>query len=126
MESATLPLDNGGRMATDLASLVDRITFLVNEPGEDDPNRLLKRMEHTLTDGYAHALALEGESMRIEREIGRAVARIEEPASAEPLPALADRLASTQRDLRRLREVLVALRRRTEVVRRRTRRRLAV
>ncbi|MDQ3857980.1 MAG: hypothetical protein M3327_05965 [Actinomycetota bacterium] len=112
-------------MASDLASLVDRITHLVDEPGEDDPDRLLERMEHTLTDGYAHALALEGESIRIERQIGRAVALIHEADSTERLPALANRLASTERELRRLRELLVALRRRTERLRRRTRSQLA-
>ena len=112
-------------MATDLTSLVDRITHLVDEPGEDDPNRLLERMEHTLTDGYAHALALEGERIRIERQIGRAVARIDEVDSTERLPTLANRLASTDGELRRLRELLAALRRRTDVVRRLARARLA-
>jgi vacuolar-type H+-ATPase subunit I/STV1 len=105
-------------MGTDLAPLVDRIRTLAHEPSGAASARLLERMENTLTDGYAHALAIEGESLRIERAIGAAVADRAEGAETESLPALAERLAETQRELRRLRDELAALRRRTEIVRR--------
>src|SRR5918999_667461 len=61
-------------MPNDLAPLFDRIRTLADEPAEGDPERLLVEMEHTLTDGYAHALALETESIRLERAIGEALA----------------------------------------------------
>ncbi len=105
-------------MGSDLAPLVDRIRLLVHEPTSDPSERLLQRMEHTLTDGYAHALALEAESMRIEREIDAAVTQLRNGARADKLGPLSDRLAATQRDLRRLRELLTMLRRHAEAVRR--------
>jgi hypothetical protein len=83
-----------------------------NEPAE----RLLATIEHTLTDGYAHALALEGERLRLERQIGEAVTHLEDD-DAKALASLAARLEMTDRDLVRLRAVLVALRRRADCVR---------
>jgi hypothetical protein len=74
-------------------------------------------MEHTLTDGYAHALALEGESLRIEREIDAAVARIKQGDEPARIDHLAQRLAATERQLRSLRLQLDSLRLRTEDVR---------
>ena len=87
----------------------------MDEPAELDPDRLLARLEHTLTDGYAYALLLEGESLRLEREIGQAFAGSGDPHAR--LAGLADRRAAALRDLRRLRELLEALRSRTDRVR---------
>jgi hypothetical protein len=73
-------------------------------------------MEHTLTDGYALALALEGERIRIEKEIGAAAAA-SDAADIAQLGSLAERLAATDRELQSLRADLAVLRERTEVVR---------
>ena len=105
-------------MASDLAPLVDRIRVLVHEPASDPSNGLVALMEHTLTDGYAHALALEAEGMRVKRELDAAVIRVGQGARADELGALADRIAKIQGDLSRLRKDLDALRRRADVVRR--------
>ena len=48
-------------MSNDLCQLVERLRRLVENPG-DEPGAV----EHTLTDGYARALALEGERRRAE------------------------------------------------------------
>jgi hypothetical protein len=104
-------------MGTDLAPLVDRITALVSEPASGSPERL-RAVEHTLTDGYAHALLLEGETLKLEREIGSMVAQNEADERAERLTSLANRLAATERELNRLRALLAELRGRTDGVRR--------
>ena len=104
-------------MANDLPRLVDRIHELLDAQADGAAAPLLATMEHTLTDGYARALALEGETIRIEREIGGIVAKIKDGERTRDLPALAERLASTERELARLRELLALLRRRAEGVR---------
>jgi type II secretory pathway component PulF len=116
MEIAAAVSDNPVAMSTDLAPLLDRIRLLAEEP-LDSPERLLERMEHTLTDGYALALALEGESIRIEKEIDATVLRIKAGEASSGLDALGERLASNERELRALRAHLASLRIRAEGVR---------
>lgn len=118
MESRVAAADNGPAMANDLPRLVDRIHELLDAQGGSAIVPLLATMEHTLTDGYARALALEGETIRIEREIGEIVAKIKDGRRTRELPALAERLATTESELARLRELLALLRRRAEGVRR--------
>jgi hypothetical protein len=103
-------------MRKDIAPLLVTIGRLVDAPeGAREPS--LAKMEHTLTDGYAHALALEAESLRIGRDIEDAVARLGEGEHPGNLSVLADRLASIERDLTHLRALLVRLRGRTDAVR---------
>ena len=52
-----------------MAELDDRIADLIASPAED-----VKRVERTLTDGYAHALTLEAERVRLERKLSEATA----------------------------------------------------
>ncbi|MDQ3994435.1 MAG: hypothetical protein M3265_06550 [Actinomycetota bacterium] len=103
-------------MTNDLPRLVSRIHELLDIP-DGAPTPLLGTVEHTLTDGYARALALEGETMRIEREIGKMVATIKDGNQTRDLPALAGRLARTEDELLRLRELLARLRGRAETLR---------
>jgi hypothetical protein len=64
-------------------------------------------LERTLTDGYATALALEGERMRIDRKLGGVAAAIDaDPRAAKELSELAERRASLDRELRHLRDRL--------------------
>ena len=102
----------------DLPSLFDRIESLVEQPSEGSPAVLLEAMEHTLTDGYAQALAIEGERLRTEREIAAGLARAEHENGAAHLVELSERLAEQERELKRLRELLAGLRLRRETVRR--------
>ena len=118
METRTPAVDTEAAMAGDLPLLLDRVRRLADEQADVAPELLLARMEHALTDGYAHALALEGESLRIEREIGEALEQLKSGGEVGKLRGLADRLARTRGDLDRLRGVLDLLRRRADGVRR--------
>ena len=51
-------------MTDDLSLLIDRLRALVDHPGDE-----LGAVEHTLTDGYARALALEAERRRAEARV---------------------------------------------------------
>jgi hypothetical protein len=91
-------------MTDDLPLLIDRLRFLIDDPGDE-----LGAVEHTLTDGYAHALALEAERRRAEARVrelaGDADALAEQrilkvrleqiDRELAELRALLDRLAST-------------------------------
>lgn len=107
-------------MREELPLLLDRIQELVDERADGPPEPLLERMEHTLTDGYAHALALESESIRIKKKIGELLTEVERGENTADLGRLSDRLADTGGELARLRRRLEALRRRADGVRRAT------
>jgi hypothetical protein len=69
--------------------------------------------ERTLMDGYALALALEGERTRLERrfdELAQALAQDHDTSRLPELRSLKQRLASTEAELARLREVLKSVR----------------
>jgi ABC-type phosphate transport system auxiliary subunit len=86
--------------------------------GEDAPS--LDHIEHTLTDGYARALALEAERWRIERRIADVAARLGEEVTDEDaaeLARLGQSLSQADGDLNKLRTLLVALRTRADEVR---------
>jgi Mg2+ and Co2+ transporter CorA len=104
-------------MGDNLPELFDRIRALVEDEPRGTSNRLLEQMEHTLTDGYAHALALEGQTIRIERQIGATFKRLKRGDEPEEIGRLTDRLAATERELLRLRTLLDELRRRVDGVR---------
>jgi hypothetical protein len=89
--------------------LRDEITDLLRMP-EDGPGApSLDAIELTLTDGYAEALVLEAERMRIERRLGE-VARdagdVEAHSVAAELAELSERLETTDGELARLRSLL--------------------
>lgn len=71
-------------------------------------------MEHTLTDGYALALGLEGERLRIARRMGELARTIERPEEAVELRGLAARLIANEGELAELRMLLAELRRRAD------------
>jgi hypothetical protein len=75
-------------------------------------------LERTLTDGYATALALEGERLRIERRMDGVAAAIDtNPEGADELSALAERRARVDDELSHLRARLGLLNQRTREVR---------
>jgi hypothetical protein len=100
-------------MSRDLA---DRIRSLL-EQGADPSVPMLTELEHTLTDGYAEALRLEGERLRLERRIGELAHGVNGRQQADELRDLAERLQSADEDLARLRELLQLLQRRVEAAR---------
>jgi hypothetical protein len=106
-------------MVLDLTGLLEQIDAVLEETSpSDDPD--VDRIEHTLTDGYARALQIEGERWRLERKIGevaRMIAGGDAADRAEELSELAQRLASANGDLRTLRSRLLELRQHADAVR---------
>lgn len=76
----------------------------------------LARMEDTLTEGYAQALALEAERWRLERRIGEFARNGR--TDLDELRRLGSRLTRADGELERLRTLLGSLHERTRTVRR--------
>lgn len=106
-------------MVADMSLLLDEIEALLREPpaGGDDA---VARIEETLTDGYAGALRLEAERLRLERRFGELVRDLDgnaPGAHAEELADLSQRISGTDGALRHLRSRLGELRLHAEAVR---------
>ena len=101
----------------DLAPLLERITSLLKNRSADPGKPLVTEMEDTLTDGYARALQLEGERLRLERRIGQLAHSVESREQADELKALAARLRDVDADLDGLRGRLGALQKHLAAVR---------
>ncbi|MBV8259138.1 MAG: hypothetical protein JOZ56_04420 [Actinobacteria bacterium] len=88
------------------------------ESGSDAPS--LSRLENTLTEGYAEALALEAERLRLERRLGE-VAREADSADADGVAAeiaeISERITSADGRLAQLRALLGSLRERARAAR---------
>ena len=104
-------------MGRDLPALLERIRSQLDVRGADPGKPLLTEMEHTLTDGYARALELEAERLRIERRIGELAHRLDGPEEAKELRGLAMRLRAADEDLAGLRDALAALQRHVDAAR---------
>jgi hypothetical protein len=90
-------------MNEDLSVLFDRIRGLLDPRRNGSPAPRTEEVEHTLTDGYARALALEGERLRTERRIRALAGRAEDATEAQ---ALSSRLAALDAELGELRQLL--------------------
>jgi hypothetical protein len=101
----------------DLAPLLERITVLLKTRSADPGKPLVTEMEDTLTDGYARALQLESERLRLERRVGELAHSVEGPREVDELKALAGRLGDIDRELEGLRGQLGALQKHLEAVR---------
>lgn len=98
-----------------MTDLLAQISALLGAPARD-----LDQLEHTLTDGYAQALALEAEKWRLEKRITEVAQGIENGDTAEKareLTSLTHRLDGNQGDLALLRGLLDELRRHVDDVR---------
>src|SRR5207248_8746525 len=99
----------------------EHIEELLSAPTSGAAAPTLARIEATLTDGYAQALALEAERWRLERRIGEVAREVEPPnvaGFAEEIAALAKRLNRADGELERLRELLGTLHARARATRR--------
>lgn len=106
-------------MASNL-TLLDEIGALVGAPVGGDRAQALAQIERTLTDGYAEALSLEAERLRLERRIGEVAAGLTDrnkELKAEELALLGRRLSALSAELGRLREALGGLRDRADEIR---------
>jgi hypothetical protein len=104
-------------MGHEYPSLVERIHRLLDPRGGDPDKPLLTEMEHTLTDGYARALELESERLRLERRIGELTHGIEGLEQLGELRRLADGIRHADDELAGLRDLLAALQRRVDSAR---------
>jgi hypothetical protein len=98
----------------------DEIRSLLDSPpaGEDAPT--IDDIEHTLTAGYARALALEAERWRLERKISEVAAKLGGKSPDDEhseLTQLGQRLSAADGDLGNLRVLLSSLRSRADEVR---------
>ena len=101
--------------------VLQRIEELLDAPASGAAAPTLARMEATLTEGYAEALALEAERSRIERRIGEVAGRVDERAAGhvtDEIVALARRLTHAEGELGHLRALLRRLNARTRAQRR--------
>lgn len=86
----------------DLTNLCDRIRLLVDRRPTAEPDDV----EHTLTDGYARALALEGERLRAQERMHALAGSAEH---VDELRALKGRLEHLDEQVAELRGLLGAL-----------------
>jgi phage shock protein A len=109
MEQGRERPDNPSRpMTEEIRTLTAEIRALM-----DQPTAPLSVLEDTLTTGYARALELERERGRLERRLGEVVAE----GDGELAQELAERVASTEEHISRLRALLEKLRDRAAAVR---------
>jgi hypothetical protein len=97
-----------------------QITALL-EAAADERGPSAKRLEDTLTDGYAVALTLEAERLRISRRIGEVAAKLGDEESelrTEELTGLSERLSEADNELARLRTALDTLKHQARAARR--------
>jgi hypothetical protein len=90
-------------------ALLVEIRALLALPSAEDREPYLARVEHTLTSGYARALALEGERLRLGRRIGE-LAALGDRTGVDELASLARRAADAESSLAALRSELATLR----------------
>jgi uncharacterized protein involved in exopolysaccharide biosynthesis len=102
------------------SALLEDIRSLIDAPVDGNGAPFLADMERTLTDGYAHALALEAECLRLERQMSEAAARIAQDRrddTVAELSAIVLRLRDADSDLGELRVALNSLRARASELR---------
>jgi ABC-type phosphate transport system auxiliary subunit len=100
--------------------LQDEITDLLRLPEYGTGAPSLDAIESTLTNGYAAALELEAERLRLERRLGEVARDADEvPAQgvATELTRLSQRLETTDGELTRLRSLLRNLQKRRRAAR---------
>jgi hypothetical protein len=98
----------------------DEIRTLLDSPPAGAEAPTIDDIEHTLTAGYAKALALEAERWRLERRIAEVAAKLgtnPEEVEHSELAHLGQRLSAADGDLNNLRVLLSSLRGRAEQVR---------
>ena len=87
------------------------IRFLLDAPLEGGEAPSLEVLEHTLTAGYARAMALEAEQWRLQRRIADvAMSLADGDSGSSELQELGERLQTTDSELGRLRSLLASLR----------------
>ena len=88
----------------------DQIAELLSLPASGTDAPTLAHLEDTLTAGYAQALAIEAERLRLERRLGDLARDAGEPEKlAQELASVSAQLTAADRELVRLRALLGSL-----------------
>jgi hypothetical protein len=88
----------------------DEIRHLLDSPAIGAGAPTLAAIEHTLTAGYAEALALEAERWRLERRVADVASQLGGGGGyTDDLAGLGSRLSATDRELQALRALLDSL-----------------
>ena len=93
-------------LVAEMNALLDEIAAVISDDSADQA-----QIERTLTDGYAHALTLESERLRLEKRIGELTERRGSKATQE-VAMLNRELDGTSGNLATLRSTLAELRKR--------------
>ena len=99
-------------MGDENSIVLNEIRSLLAESSSARPASQLARVENTLTSGYAHALALEAERWRLERQLADLTERMGSGEAAPPteeVASVARLIARADASLRLLRELLAEL-----------------
>jgi hypothetical protein len=107
-------------MTAETGTLYEDIHALLEEAPGAEQGAFLARLEHTLTDGYARALTLEAERVRLSRRMDELTYGLRDDAADLPtdeLATVAKRLSDANTELTRLRRILAALRARARAIR---------
>ena len=102
-----------------MPALFEQIDELLAEPASPEPVELA-RLERTLTDGYAHALSLEAEQLRLQRRMTELAGELRDgnrEQKAEELVQVSRRMSGARTELERLRATLTQLRTRVRAAR---------
>ena len=103
-----------------IPALLDEIDELLAEPSPTEEPATLARLERTLTDGYAHALSLEAERLRLERRMSELAGELHDgnrEQKAEELVQVSRRISRAGDEIDHLRTTLAELRARARVIR---------
>lgn len=93
-------------LVAEMSALLDEIAAVISDDGADRA-----QVERTLTDGYAHALTLESERLRLEKRIAELAEHRGRKATQE-VAMLNRELDGTSGNLATLRSTLAELRKR--------------
>ena len=96
-----------------IPELLEQIDELLAEPHSEGEPATLARLERTLTDGYAYALALESERWRLEQRLSELAGELHEgdqDEKSQELAQISRRLSSNGTALEGLRSTLARLR----------------
>jgi len=106
--------------ANPLPALLEQIDELLASPSPEEEPAALARLERTLTDGYAHALSLEAERLRLERRMTELAGELHDgnrEQKAKELAQVSRRISRARAQIDRLRGTLSQLRAHATAVR---------
>jgi hypothetical protein len=106
--------------ANPIPALLEQIDELLTAPDSTGEPATLARLERALTDGYAHALSLEAERLRLERRMTELAGELHDgnrEQKAEELVKVSRRIRRAGAEIDSLRGTLSQLRARATLVR---------